>query len=57
MDPIQEILETVRLMRQTQLDALKRSRRFIRFGGLFFVVITVAYIIWAWFILAHSGNK
>ena len=61
MDPIQEILEIVREMRtmqvqarQTQLEAVKRLRRIIRFGGLSFGVILVAYIAWSWFILSHS---
>ena len=57
MDPIQEILETVREMkamqiqsRQTQLQAVTR----LLFGGLFFGIITVAYIAWSWFVLSHS---
>lgn len=61
MDPIQEILETVREMkamqiqsRQTQLQAVTRLRRFVLFGGLFFGIITVAYIAWSWFVLSHS---
>jgi hypothetical protein len=61
MDPIQEILETVRAMRatqvesrQTQLEAVRRVRRFVLFGGVFFGIIILAYVLWCWFIIAHG---
>lgn len=61
MDPIEEILKTMKDIRQaqieareTQLDAIRRSRRFIRFGALFFAIVSMAYVAWCWIIIGHS---
>jgi hypothetical protein len=61
MDPIQEILETVRAVRQaqiearqTQLKAVNTYRRIIVIGGFGFAILLIAYVIWCYVIIAHS---
>jgi len=61
MDPTDEILQIVKEIRQaqidarkTQLDAVQRSRRLILLGGIFFAILTVAYIVWCWVVVTHT---
>ena len=50
MEPLQEILETVREIRKGQLEALEWRRRYIRKARIIWAVILillVAYLVWA----------
>jgi len=55
-EPLQEILETVRAMRETQLQArqtqLRAMKRF-RVISIVIVVALAAYLFCSWFLLAH----
>ncbi|HEY1687223.1 MAG TPA: hypothetical protein VGG19_20855 [Tepidisphaeraceae bacterium] len=60
MEPLQEILQTVREIRQaqiaareTQLKAVKTYRRLLALGGLFFLIIVASYIIWCYVVVTH----
>ena len=47
---MQEILETVREIRKGQLEALEWRRRYVRkvrIISAFFLVMVVAYVVWA----------
>lgn len=54
MDPMQEILETVREIRKAQLEALAWRRRYIRKVRIFGIIVgilVVAYLVLALLIL------
>jgi hypothetical protein len=63
MEPIQEILETIREMRKSQLQAMeiqrqavKRVRAIILYGAIFFGIVLAAYIIWCFILIRHTTN-
>jgi pheromone shutdown protein TraB len=57
MDAIQEILETVRAMRQTQLAAVERQRKAIKklllLGILFLLIVLTVFIASTLYIVIH----